>query len=685
MAKTGIYQPIDTLAGVQPSTDKTGFKTQHYTNADKIRFDNGVPEKIGGWESYTFNYSDTVDGTIRTVYSEIISGNSLIVLGTNTALYSVLGTSLTNITPLEDSSTAIANSLDTHYDTLANDALSAVINTPTVTVTDTEFDKVEVGDTITLSGATTFAGLSIGVLNGDHIVRSIGSGSYTINVGANATSTASGGGASIVRTSGLLTVNVTAHGHSDDDRVEIEDATATGGITAPQINLEFNIRNVDTNSFDVMTAGTATSSVSGGGGASTVYYIQIADGALNQGTAQGYGAGLYGAGLYGTALVSDSAITFPRIWFTDRYANTVIATPGNQTGLYQWFGSTSTAPVLIANAPTEINYAFESDNIIVTFGASESSVEIENRVFASDQNDIEEWTSSSVNQVFDDNIEGAGRLISHAPVADYNLMFTNSQTYTFRYIGLPFIWEIETLDENIGIIAPLARVSVKGIAYWMSNDNFYLYRGGNIEVISANSQDESTCLDYVFKDLNYGQSSKIFAWYNKDNSEVWFDYPSNGSNECDRAVVVNILDLTWTIHNIDRTAGQQSGIIGKTPLLANVGALYRHEVGNDDDGSPMPFTLTTNKRYISKDNINLNTIIPDSIQTGDISFNNKGFAFPQSTTTTYDITNTITAETPFIPIVSSARFYQYTWSGSVLGQDWKMGAWLEEVQKGSSQ
>lgn len=685
MAKTGIYQPIETVPGVQPSTDKTAFKTRHWINADKIRFNNGVPEKIKGWDSYIFSYDDTVDGTIRTIYSEIISGNNFILLGTNTALYAVLGSILTNISPLQTSSTAIANSLDTHYDTLANDSMAAVINTPTVTITDADYDKFKVGDTATISGATTFAGLAIGVLNGDHIVRSIGTGDYTINVGTNATSTASGGGASIVRTSGLITVNDTDHGLGDDDRVKLEAAADTGGILAAEINLEFNIRNVVTDDFDVMTAGTATSSVTGGGGASTVYYPQIADGELNQGTVQGYGAGLYGAGLYGTALVSDTEVTYPRIWFLDRYANTIIGTPGNQTGLYQWLGSVSVAPALITNAPTEINYAFESDNIIVTFGASDMGTEVENRIFASDQVDITDWTSTSENQVFDDDIEGAGRLISHAPVSDYNILFTNSQTYTFRYIRLPFVWEIKTLDENIGIISPMARVSINGIAYWMSRENFYLYRGGNPEIIRSNTQDESTCLDYVFENLNYGQASKCFAWYNKANSEVWFHYPSAGSNECDRAVVVNILELTWTIHNIDRTAGQEHGIIGKDPLLANVGALYKHEVGNDANGVSMPFTLTTNKRYIGKDNINLNAIIPDSTQSGDLTVNTKAFAYPQSVNPIYDVDKTVTPTEEFIPMNNTGRFYQFTISGDELDQEWKMGEWLEEIQRGSSQ
>ena len=680
MASRGtILEPINTVAGVQPVTDKTSVKTPHFTYADKIRFQNGDVKKIGGWDSVLFDYSKTIVGTARSLFAEIINGQYYNIIGTDKKLYSLIGSVLTNITPLETTSTAIANSLATHFDTLGTDPMTAVLGSPIVTITDSDADRFEAGDTVYFTGATAFAGLGIGLLNGDHIIRSVGSGIYTINVGTDATSSASGGGSSVDRASGLVEVTSASHALLDGSRVSIEDAATFGGITAGEINREHIIRNVDTNTFDVMTTGEATSSVTSGGGASTIYYEEIPAGALDEGNVIGYGAGLYGVGLYGTALVSTTSRTLPRIWFMDRYAAQVVMTAGNQTGVYIWDGDNSVAPTLVPNAPTEVNYAFISDNILVVLGEDD----VENRITGSDQNDIEEWTGSSLNQVFRDDIEGAGRLLSHIPLEDENLILGENKTFRLRYIGLPAVWEITKLDNTVGIIAPMARVEAKGMGFWMGIDNFYMYRGGTVEVIPANSQEQSTALKYVFDNLNYGQKSKCFGWYNKAFNEVWFHYLSAESNECDRVVVVNILDFTWTVHLLDRTCAEYPDSKSNNPKLMNVGDLYRHETGTNADGVALPFTITGNKRFYGKDNININAIVPDSITDHDLTFTNEGTLYPQSSITSYTNQQTVTTTTDRLPVLNSSRFHQYTWAGSELDQDWIMGQWFEEIQKAS--
>ena len=681
MAKTGTFEPVEITPGIQPPADKTSFSTSHYTYADKIRFENGFPRKIGGWIQLVFNYGLTIAGTVRSIFSDLINGKYYIVLGSNEKLYSLIGSTLTNITPFDPDDIAIANSLDTHYDTLANNPFTSVDGSSFVTVADADAGLLEAGDIVYISGATTFAGIPALNLNGDALVREVGIGVFTINVGVNATSSTSGGGNAVIRSSGLLTVNATAHGQLDGDRVKIEDAANTGGILAAEINKEFIIRNVTTDTFDIMTDGEATSSVTAGGGASTIYYEEIPPGNLNETNMTGYGAGLYGAGLYGTALQSTTGRSLPRIWFIDRYANTMVMTPGNQGGVYQWFASAEVAPEQVTNAPTEVNYVFVSDNILVTLGAGG----IENRVFASDQNDIEMWVSSSTNQVFDDDIEGAGRLLSHVPVQDYNLLFTENKTYTFRYIGLPFVWEIKPLDETVGIIAPMARVSVKGVAFWMGTQNFYMYRGGVVEVIPANTQHESTCLNYVFSDMNWGQKSKFFAWYNVENDEVWFHYATGNSNECDRVVVVNVQEFTWTLHTFDRTAAEYPAPRLKNPRLINVGTLYQHEFGVNDNGSGMSWELLGPKRYWGKDNVNVNRIVPDNILTGNMTFADTAYLFPQSQTAIGTSSVTINGTTEQQPILRSGRIHQYNFSGSDVDQEFIMGQWLEEIQKGPTE
>ena len=681
MGKEATLQPIQITPGVQPVTDMTAVATNHYIASDKIRSFNGFPEKIGGWIGILFDYGQTIAGTVRSLYTDFINGKYYTVVGSNEKLYSLIGSRLTNITPLLTTSVTAANSLSTHYDTLINNPIEATLGELFVWVQDVDAANYQVGDTIYLSGATSFAGIPAPSLNGDFLVRETGTGEYKIYTGVAANATVAGGGAAVVRSSGLVTLSSAAHGNLDGERVKISGATDTGGILAAEINLEFIIRNVLPNSFDFMTIGEATSSVSSAGGAGTEYFEEIPDGLVNETTTQGYGAGFYGFGLYGTALLSTASRSYPRIWFDDRYADTIVLTPGNQTGLYQWQGTSEVAPALIPNAPTAVNYTFVSNNIIVTLGAGG----IENRVFASDNTDITVWTSSSTNQVFDDDIEGAGRLTSHCPVKDYNLIFTEFKTYKFRYIGLPFVWEITAVDETIGLIAPMARCSVKGVAYWMGQENFYMFRGGSVEVIPANTQDQCTALNYVFQNLNQGQKSKIFAWYNKRFNEVWFHYPDASSNEPNRVIRVNLLTFEWWTDTLDRTAAEYPNTKLVNPRLINVGLLYQHEYGTDADGEPMEWSITSNRRYYSKDTVNVLRIVPDNFQDGDITFTSIGYLFPQSVTPMQTLVNNFEPITEKLETGNNARFYEFTWNGSELGQAWRMGQWFEELQKGATE
>jgi len=676
--KPSQLTPIECLAGVEPVTDKTAFKTQHYTFSDKIRFVDGVPEKIGGWMNSPFANGDEVKGTSRSVFSATINGRVYTMIGTNEKLYSVIGSRLTNITPLDANTIAIANSLATHYATLANDPISVVLNSNIVTITDSEAALFKVGDIVTISGATTTGGILNTALNASHVIRSIVGTTYTVRVGTNATSTTSGGGASVVRSSGLITVTDAAHGQEDGDRVKITMAADTGGILAAAINLEFIIRNVTTNTFDVMTAGTATSSVSGGGGGATLYQQEIPIGLVNASFGQGYGMGLYGVGLYGVSKLSTAGQLYPRIWFFDRFGNTIVMTPGNQTGLYQWNGVTTTAPVLVSGAPDEINYAFVSDNILVTLGYQQG-----NEIFASDQGAITQWTASSTNQVFQDDVEGAARFLSHASVNGTNLLFTENQTYTFKYVGLPLIWDIELLEPNIGIIAPMARVVVEGVAYWMDDNNFYKWEGGNVQVIPSNSNYQTTIYNYVFGNLNTNQKSKIFCWYNKQYNEIWWHYLSELSNEPDRVARFNVKDQTWCPDTLDRTAAEYPIISLVNPRLINVGTLYKHEIGTDDDLLPMEFTLKTNLRTTGKDTTTVVGIVPDSIQNGDLELTIHSQLWPQATATMKEDILAIASDTTYVPYTVNGRFWDYTWVGAELGQAWQMGNWQEYVQKGA--
>lgn len=666
------YEIIEYVPGI--NKDIVGTANKQYVSGRRIRFNNGRPEKIAGYTHVSLDNDASVSGKARTMYSGLLDSIATYVIGTHSKLYTLIGTQLTNITPLKATTVTVANSLATHYDTLANNPITTTNGSKTVTIADADSADYVVGDNITLSGIPgDVNGIPVAELNALHKIRSIGSGNYTIRVGSDATSSGAGGGASVVRTSGLITVTAASHGQANGDRVKIASAGDTGGIVAAtHINREHVIRGITAGTFDIMTLGVASSSVSGGGGASTTYQAEIDDGNENEIAKFGYGSGKYGVGIYGTSRVSGSR-EYPRIWSFDRFGETIIGTPGGQTGLYKWDGDITAAPALVANAPTAINYAFVSDNIVVTLGADG----IGNRIKGSAQNDETNWTSSSTNTVFTDDIEGAGEFISHAPSKGVNLLYTGKEVYLMRFISLPLVWDIEQLASDVGIIGRNARVVVNGIVFWMSEFNFHMWRGGSIELIPSNTGNQSSIKGYVFDDLNKAQKSKCFATYNSTKNDVEFHYPSAGSNEPDRIARVCLDDYTWSYEeDYTRTAAEYPNVTGDSRRkIGSDGTIYNHDVGWDENGVAAEWSLTSALTPVGAKIGSIVEVLPDSLQTGNITFRLTGQFAPQSPAMISDNQYTVTPETEIMPTAMNGRYYQYTWSGEALGQEWRMGAW----------
>lgn len=663
--------PLEVLEGVEPSTDRTSTTTKHYIDSQGIRFVDGFPQKIGGNAAFSFDNDKTISGLPRSIFSYTLSAYTRYLVGTNSKLYDIFGTNLTNITPLSTTTTAIANSLDTHYDTLSSNPITTVSGSTTLTVADTAHN-LQAGDSVVLSGSSAVNGVPAIEINTTHFVRSVDTNSWTIIVATAATSSGTGGGASVVRTSGIITVNASAHGQLDGDRVKIAGAADTGGITAAQINLEFIVRNSQTNTFDIYTAGTATSSVSSGGGASTTYQVEIADGNESTAAGFGYGMGLYGVGLYGVGKTSTNTNP-PRIWSHDRFGDLTISMSNDQGELYSWDGDRTVAPAIVSNAP-QGNYCFVSDNIAVVLGAEG----VTNRIQWCNQGGLTNWTTG---QAGEDDIEGADKFISQAQTRGDNLLFTNTQTYYFRYIGGQFIWQTKLLDANAGIIAQNARVAASGVIFWMGLNNFYMWRGGNVEVIPSNSTTQSTCLRYVFDNINFGQKEKIFCQYNPLFREVSWHYPSSSSDEPDRVVRVNIDTFAWTIDSLSRTAAEYPSILSQTPYMAaSDGTIYLHENGLNDNGSGLSWYFETPFQYGGTNTIGQNAFVPDATITGNVTVNLKTRDYPlasNKSSTTY----TVTSSTTRVATGENGRYWNYKVSGSDVDQQFMSGQWYQELMQ----
>lgn len=144
-------------------------------DGDKIRFRQGAPEKIGGWKQIS---GTTFLGVCRSLWNWTTLGSlNLLGVGTNLKFYIESGGAYNDITPLR-ATVALTDPFET------------TSGSPYVTVTDAAGGYID-GDFVTFSGATAVGGLTI---NGEYQLTYTGGSTYVIDAGANASSSATGGG-----------------------------------------------------------------------------------------------------------------------------------------------------------------------------------------------------------------------------------------------------------------------------------------------------------------------------------------------------------------------------------------------------------------------------------------------------------------------------------------------------------
>ena len=181
-------------------------------------------------------------------------------------------------------------------------------------------------------------------------------------------------------TEGQVLVTITGHGATTGDFVTFSGAVTTNGITAAQLNLNFEVTVINGDTFTIETAGTATSAGTGGGtGITAAFEINI--GANSSIAGYGFGAGTWSRGTWGGASVLPAIIDV-RLIFMDNFNNDLIFNLNNEGQIFYWVydNTFSNRAVLLSSIGGAIavpekteKTLFASSGHLLCLGASEYS------------------------------------------------------------------------------------------------------------------------------------------------------------------------------------------------------------------------------------------------------------------------------------------------------------------------
>ena len=564
--------------------ENTRYTTEGgWYEADKVRFRQGNPEKIGGWQPFSASY---YLGICRSLWNWVtLGGDNLIGVGTNLKFYINQGGLYYDITPLRET-VSLSNPFNT---TNAS---------TTVLVTDTSHGCVT-GDFVTFSGASAVGGLT---LNGEFQVTVLTANTYNITATSQATSTAGPGGGTVTAKYqinvgpatpvplvgwgagawgspppvappstvgtwgyGLTSTSALRLWNQDNYGQDLVYGPRTGAIYYWEANDGVNTRGVLLNSLGgAVTFTNASPTVV----TSTVLFTEGA--ALQFAATTSLPTGILAATTYYVFEVN--GLTFKLL----DSAGAAVNTSSTGTGVFV---------SLIVDVPTVQNNIVVSDTsrFVITFGANDyGSVTLDPMLIRwSSQDDIFNWTPDPTNQAGFIRISHGSEIITTVQTRQEIIVFTDSAVYSLQYLGPPFVWAPQLLGDNVSIMGTNAAVIASGIVYWMGVDKFYSY-DGRVQTLNCDLR------RFVFSDLNQDQGLQVFAGTNEGFNEVWWFYCSANSTVIDKYVIYNYVEKIWYYGTMSRTAWLDSGL-QSYPIAANyftdtsTGNLINHETGLNDN------------------------------------------------------------------------------------------------------
>jgi len=600
------------LPGIDKQDTSVGAD-RRWVDSDLVRFRYGLPEKIGGWSSLL---QDTIVGVSRKLHSFVdLEGNRYTSIGTDKFLLIYFEGQIFDITPVQA--------------TLAAATIATINSSPICSITKAGHG-LAAGDIILLASVTLPVGT--GYVDADFDdklfqVTSITSASvFTITQTTNATGTvATGGSISIIPYEivgpaqqtygygfGVGQYGGTVSGASITtiNNAGVLAAAATSVIlTDSSVLPASGILLINNELMTYSANNTGTNTISGiARGQLGTTDVEHLDGSTVTDATDYTG--------WGTAVKAATITLEPGLWSLDNYGDVLVATIANGK-TFTWDSSiaarlttrasTGTAGYSTSDNPTASRSTLISPTTrhLIHLGTEltlgNPSTQDDMFIRFSNQENINDYVATAVNSAGSQRLQDGSKIMGALLAKETILVWTDNSLYTMKFIGAPFTFGFEQVGTNCGLIGKNAAIEIDGVAFWMSNNGFFMF-DGTVKTLPCSVE------DYIFDDFNTTKGQQVAVGLNNLFTEITWYYPSNNSNFNNRYVTVNYGSTqqapngTWytgTNTNAIRTAwvdtliypkpyatSYDSSATGSFPIVIGESGLgqssfYEHEVGTD--------------------------------------------------------------------------------------------------------
>ena len=643
--------------GIDKQDTKVGAQGR-WVDSDNVRFRYGLPEKVGGWASLI---NETIVGVVRRQLPFVdAEGNRYVALGTDKFLLLYFEGQLFDITPFR-------------------------------------FDSSNVQEQFLTSSVET------------------------TNASTTITVTTKNGGAPV------------AHGLSVGDMVVFNNfAAGSSGITPADLEDKVvQVITVPSTTTFTATIPNAASATSSDGTVDIQPYAVV--GPAEQSYGYGFGISTYGGVVtggadtgWGIAVAASTQTLEPGLWSLDTFGNVLIATIANGR-TYTWNSNdaakfTTRASVNTTSFLTTLNPVASRSSLVspttqhlIHFGTcttyNDASTQDDMFIRFSNNEEINSYDVKATNTAGTFRLQDGTKIMGALTAKETILVWTDSSLYTMKFVGAPFTFGFEQVGTNCGLIGKNAAVEIDGVAYWMSNNGFFMF-DGTVKSLPCSVE------DYVFDDIDTTKGQQVCAGLNNLFTEVTWWYPTTGSDFNNRYVSYNYgetmklpagnwytgtnansIRTSWTDTLVyprpyatkynESAAGTFPAVIGVTGLGQTV--YFEHETGTDQinpDGSTTALTsfIQSFEFSLQKDQteyfLAMRRFLPNfKTLTGNNNITLAVTDFPATDATATALSPfVVTSSTNFVDTRARGRYASIKLQNTAAGETWRFGTFQVDLQ-----
>ena len=144
-----------------------------------------------------------------------------------------------------------------------------------------------------------------------------------------------------------------------------------------------------------------------------------------------------------------------------------------------------------------------------------------------------------------------GAILDGLPLRDTFMIYKDDAVYSMTYVGTPFIFSFRQLSPSVGILSKNCVAEFDGGHFLFGNGDLYLNDGQKITSLLPHKM-----RDHVFSilDGDFLEKSFVVADYGRTEMLACFVSADSVSNQCDKALIWNWVNNTFSIRNIPELA-----------------------------------------------------------------------------------------------------------------------------------